>query len=114
MCPRRRERALRPRSMSASSRTGRNGIESDFRFWPVEKDPKGCATREKRYLVSLRMACKRKHWCGFRLAVLCRRSFRWRRNMACWRRSAARRRGMSVAGTVTPPAPFSKVQICKG
>jgi hypothetical protein len=28
-------RELRPRSMSASGRTGRNGIESDFRFWPV-------------------------------------------------------------------------------
>jgi hypothetical protein len=28
-------RKLRPRSMSASGRTGRKGIESDFRFWPV-------------------------------------------------------------------------------
>jgi hypothetical protein len=30
-----RLRKLRPRSMSASGRTGRKGIESDFRFWPM-------------------------------------------------------------------------------
>ena len=33
-CPR-RLRKLRPRSMSASGRTGRKGIESDFRFCRV-------------------------------------------------------------------------------
>jgi hypothetical protein len=30
-------RKLRPHSMSASGGTGRKGIESDFRFWPVAK-----------------------------------------------------------------------------